>query len=269
MTTDRTIYLEAPRDAIDMDPTMTVIAYGARQLGYRVASFSSPFPGSEPAPLPGGDIFIGQGVAGMRAIFRGARIAPRPMYDLPTGLEVSEGIHGNRFDRIPLSAAYKRYDGGRSFFIKPVLNKLFTGFVADPALLGPTGLYDNTAHVDEDATVLVCRPFPSPIAAEWRVIVHDGNIIGIAQYRGSWHIERPANRIIEGVVCYLENANRSLAGGRWAPVAYSVDLAKLEDGSTAVVECNDMWALGDYGIDPCRYVAALVDRYDQLVKERR
>ncbi|WP_369811148.1 ATP-grasp domain-containing protein [Hymenobacter mellowenesis] len=36
-------------------------------------------------------------------------------------------------------------------------------------------------------------------------------------------------------------------------------------GETLIVECNDFWALGTYGMDPVRYSQLLATRWKEMV----
>jgi hypothetical protein len=51
-----------------------------------------------------------------------------------------------------------------------------------------------------------------------------------------------------------------------APSAYALDVARLQDGSTVLVEVNDAWALGLYrGLAPRDYAAMLWTRWSEIV----
>jgi hypothetical protein len=53
------------------------------------------------------------------------------------------------------------------------------------------------------------------------------------------------------------------------PVAYSIDVGVLADGRTALVECNDGFALGNYGVGARVYAEMHRDRWYQMVEEMR
>lgn len=50
-----------------------------------------------------------------------------------------------------------------------------------------------------------------------------------------------------------------------APVAYSLDFGVTADGRTLLVEANDAFALGAYGLEPVVYARMLEDRWLELV----
>jgi hypothetical protein len=49
------------------------------------------------------------------------------------------------------------------------------------------------------------------------------------------------------------------------PVAYTIDVAVLADGSMTVIEFNDFWAIGGYGMKPWDYAQMLIDRYFEIL----
>jgi len=51
------------------------------------------------------------------------------------------------------------------------------------------------------------------------------------------------------------------------PIAYSIDVGILESGETILVECNDGFALGNYGVPARRYAEMHRDRWYQMVNE--
>jgi hypothetical protein len=55
------------------------------------------------------------------------------------------------------------------------------------------------------------------------------------------------------------------------PVSYSLDVGVMEDGRTALVECNDGWALGYYKGDlrPLDYFKMLDARWQELILNGR
>jgi hypothetical protein len=43
-----------------------------------------------------------------------------------------------------------------------------------------------------------------------------------------------------------------------------MDFGVLEDGSTVLVECNDGWSIGNYGLCHLKYYQMLKDRWLQI-----
>ena len=54
-------------------------------------------------------------------------------------------------------------------------------------------------------------------------------------------------------------------GSAEVPVAYTLDVGVLDPGVTALVEVNDGFSAGCYGLRPDLYVKFLADRWCQMV----
>jgi hypothetical protein len=50
------------------------------------------------------------------------------------------------------------------------------------------------------------------------------------------------------------------------PSAYTIDIGILDGGENVVVEFNDMWAIGNYGVDNSIYLRMLRRRYFEIVR---
>ena len=51
-----------------------------------------------------------------------------------------------------------------------------------------------------------------------------------------------------------------------SPVSYTLDVGVIKSGETALVEVNDMWAIGSYGFDAKTYVRMSIDRFMEIYK---
>jgi hypothetical protein len=50
------------------------------------------------------------------------------------------------------------------------------------------------------------------------------------------------------------------------PISYTIDIGVLDNGENVVIEYNDMWAIGNYGIDNYEYFSLLKSRYFEIVR---
>jgi hypothetical protein len=50
------------------------------------------------------------------------------------------------------------------------------------------------------------------------------------------------------------------------PSSYTIDIGILEDKTNVVVEFNDMWAIGNYGVPNNIYLRMLRTRYFEIIK---
>jgi hypothetical protein len=95
--------------------------------------------------------------------------------------------------------------------------------------------------------------------SEYRVFVIRGRIVGIRHYAGD-----AAIRVDEAEV---ERAVRALEEAGEGTAAYGVDFGVLETGQTALVEWNDGFALGSYGLDRSLYTELTLTRWAELMGE--
>lgn len=138
-------------------------------------------------------------------------------------------------------------------FVKPASGfKEFTGLVVRSThdLLG-------LSHVDDHAPVFVCRP-ERIVGAEWRVFVIEGQVRDVRPYRVT------PDTVAPGLV-----AAQAIADA-WpsAPVGYAFDLANIgtvERPFWRVVEVNDGYSLGTYGLSRDVYAELVVKRWGELV----
>lgn len=139
---------------------------------------------------------------------------------------------------------------GSSIFIKPFDIKLFTGFVLDQMV------HMSISDIPEDSMVMTYEVFKSPIRSEYRCYIHRDKVIDIRNYSGDIFCS-PDEKYLESVV--------SLNKGKF-PIAYTADIGILENGENVVVEYNDMWAIGNYGMPNDLYLRLLKERYFEIVK---
>lgn len=171
--------------------------------------------------------------------------------------------NSNRYcETITLSEAHRRVAAGRKLFIKPVEIKLFSGLVLDGFKYSCLiGLPDNTL-------VMAYDPFTSKIESEWRIYVHKNEIVDARNYSGNFKL-MPDFNYVEQVI--KENKDDF-------PIAYTIDIGIMEEGlnevlndtwerQNVVIEFNDMWAIGNYGIPNDLYLRLLKDRYFQILNE--
>jgi hypothetical protein len=151
---------------------------------------------------------------------------------------------------ITLNEAHKIIMGGKKLFIKPVDIKLFTGLVLDGCI------YSCLENLPGDTKVMAYKPFESPIESEWRVYVHNNKIVDSRNYSGDFKVS-PDYSYVESVI--VDNKNSF-------PVAYTTDIGILENGENVVIEFNDMWAIGNYGLPNDLYLRLLRDRYFEIIR---
>lgn len=91
--------------------------------------------------------------------------------------------------------------------------------------------------------------------AEWRCFVLDGRVLDVRPYTGDYHAQFDASVIDEAITCWKD-----------APIAYGLDIGVTRDGRTLVVEVNDGYALGNYGLSPLKSINFHRARWKEMVK---
>lgn len=153
----------------------------------------------------------------------------------------------------------KKWSAG--YFVKPVKEKAFTGKIISSI----SDLVGCGNHA-ENYEVYVSTPID--IKSEWRCFILYDKIIDIRPYslgvltgtNTSWKYLYDY-RVVEEMMKYFNE---------WEdrPLACSMDIAVIqEDGEykTALVEFNDAYALGNYGLDPIAYAKLISARWSQIL----
>lgn len=139
----------------------------------------------------------------------------------------------------------------KPFFVKPLArSKRFRGVVveswSDLYVLGGAS-NDTQVHCSNVVTW----------KSEFRTYVAEQKVVGICHYAGDAGLN-----IDETIV---ESAVRQFAESGEAPRGYAADFGILSTGETALVEVNDGFGLGTYGLSDAAYASVLIARWRELV----
>lgn len=215
---------------------------GFGQLGEEVRLFTpESFDGLD---IRSGDIVVG----GIGFAQRGMDRLGLPVPHLDSVPESLKPFAGRRIWTAPMKAARQSVQDGRPIFVKPLphLNKLFTG-----TLLSSFADLIPTAHIPDEAP-LICAD-PVEFVTEYRGFVLHGDLIDLRPYRGD-PLVFPDPAVIRA----------ALAAHRDAPSAYAMDFGVTAAGDTLVVEINDGYAVGAYGLSPMRYARMIATRWAEI-----
>lgn len=145
-----------------------------------------------------------------------------------------------------LNEAFKRLDKKEPpFFIKPCSPKLF------PATIVSSYEDVNFININESAQVYISSIVK--FDTEWRCYIWNGNLVGMYYYMGDWKIRPDFNKVEEMVKAYKD-----------PPVCYTLDVGICE-GDTVLIEANDFYAIGNYGLDFSQYAKMLLARWKELI----
>jgi hypothetical protein len=132
-------------------------------------------------------------------------------------------------------------------FVKPlVADKAFTGRVVKGTrdLIGIGLPFDFPVWISEDVS----------FQAEWRVFVLNREVLDVRPYKGDYHH-----------LCYDASVvDEAVAVWETSPSAYALDIGVTADGRTLVVEVNDGYAVGNYGLMPISASHFLEARWQEL-----
>lgn len=151
-------------------------------------------------------------------------------------------------------------------FVKPTTTKAFTGFVfgtlGDPERL--------STHDREQRGVFLSLPPETPVwvsepvtwLSEVRYYIIDNEVRGEGRYD-----DASDDMPLPDLVIVQEMAD-IMAKVPSAPAAFSLDVGVLDSGETALIECNDAWALGYYKgtLSHKDYISMLWWRWEQLAR---
>src|SRR5690606_36946193 len=139
------------------------------------------------------------------------------------------------------------FEGRVPIFAKPKdRKKRFTGRVFRSAA--------NLAYLEgaSQQTAIFCSEVVEWVS-EYRVFVIRGEIVGIKHYQGDAD-KNIDDAVVESAIAQLEESGETT-------IAYAVDFGLLATGQTAVVEWNDGFSLGSYGLDKAIYTDLLITRW--------
>jgi len=138
-------------------------------------------------------------------------------------------------------------------FIKPVQHKEFTGLVWEGRAEDRRKIVTQPDDVEVWISELV------NFRAEYRSYILNDVVIDVRFYKGDWSLA--PNRSI------VEDAAALLALKREAPRAYCLDWGIDRHGRTLLVEMNEGYAMGPYGLNPALYARMLSARWYEMATE--
>ena len=131
-------------------------------------------------------------------------------------------------------------------FLKPKQGKLFTGFIC-------INENDIAGRFSPKENIPVYCSEVKDIITEWRCFVRYGKILDIRRYKGEL-----------GRIYSLQMVKEMIPSYSDAPAAYSIDIGLTAENETIIVEVNDGYSLGSYGLDPLLYAKLLSARWAEL-----
>lgn len=183
----------------------------------------------------------------MTMLFGKINKRPEPI-DFPQSI-IDTGLLNRKIGKMKLSEFIDNFKKeNKPMFVKPVETKLFDGaLISKKEHLSYLRLDDSGSH-----DVFVSEPIS--IISEHRVYVHEKRAIYACNYSGNFRTSIDFGYVDDLIDAYDEQ-----------PVSYTIDVAVLDDHSMTVIEFNDFWAIGSYGLYCIDYAQMLTDRYFEIV----
>jgi hypothetical protein len=146
--------------------------------------------------------------------------------------------------------SYFMKNGKFPLFVKPRKAKLFTGMIVSSAdelsFLSQLDLAGDEQDLIASSVV--------KFVAEFRVFVANGEIYDCRSYSGKWNVN-PDYDFIENVIKNYTSA----------PDGYVIDFGVTDSGKTLLIEANDGYSFGSYGLNPTAYFKISIARWNQMV----
>lgn len=149
-----------------------------------------------------------------------------------------------------------KYDS--PYFIKPSEKvKLFTGTVVESK--------KQFDFLHTYMNVPLCtKVFASDtidILTEYRCFIHKCKLVAVKHYAGDYTIF-PRMDLLQQMI---DDSKDNL------PVSHTLDIGVInnETRDTILIEVNDFWAIGGYGLDGKTYVRMLIDRFQEIKKHNK
>ena len=198
-------------------------------------------------PAHDGDLVFAAGIGTvLRVLDRWG--VPRPLsIDYPDSLEP---WFGRRIWRTTLAEIR---DANTPLFVKSVAAKGVNGHMVQDFsdLL-------RTAGAEGDTPVYASEPIR--FEAEWRVFVAEEEILDVRLYKGSRFLAPEEAPIREMVAAFVRSGE--------APAAFGLDVGHVEGEGLRLVEVNEGFSLGVYGLAPALVARMLEARWREFRKAR-
>lgn len=130
-------------------------------------------------------------------------------------------------------------------FVKPVKGKQFDGKLI-------TSLKDLLGLGSQENRKIWCSE-PMKFLSEYRCFVRYGKLVDARRYKGDFRLVPNFNVVEQCIQDYTSQ-----------PAAFTLDFGVTEQGHTALIEVNDGYAMGAYGMSPTDYAKMISARWSQL-----
>jgi ATP-grasp domain, R2K clade family 2 len=110
---------------------------------------------------------------------------------------------------------------------------------------------------DRETDISIWVSEPVGFISEWRVFVRYKKILGVKSYKGDWRSQYDYIIIEEAVNSY-ENA----------PAGYAMDFGLTKEGRLLIVEVNEGYSIGNYGLFYIDYAKLISERWAEMTNHK-
>jgi hypothetical protein len=176
-------------------------------------------------------------------------------WEIPTPIHIPDELNNNwwtnrKIEKTTLDEALQK--GDFPFFMKPIQLKLFNGEV-----LEKPSHRDFYAEYPKETEVLISGYIN--FVSEYRCYVLENELVACCHYAGSMD-HYPDIHVVKDMIRQFKNG----------PKFYSLDVGIVlgiggRVSFTFLVECNDGYSLGNYGLTPSIYTRGLLIRWREIL----
>lgn len=245
-------YILNGNDKIPKDRDMLDLYQGALENCCEVIFYEATDIFADRIKITKDDLFFGT-INLYRKVFRDLGVKEPKVPDYPEQLKqwMNRKVYTTTIHEFRKTLDFKESVGNvEKYFIKPLKTKLFTGFVCSSSV----ELEKFRGDISRDTEIYVSQSVY--FDNEFRVYVHNKKILDVIRYEGRWD-SHPLNcdevhDMVSSIVDHM-------------PVSFSMDVG-MDGGMVVLIECNDGYALGNYGLPPKEYFNMLRDRWLEIIK---
>lgn len=176
----------------------------------------------------------------------------------PVNMDIPESLKGYLHREVWTTTLGKVRNRTGRCFIKPLLHqKAFDGCIIDNGRFNA-----ETRQLNDKLPILAAEEVR--FGDEWRVYVLDNEILGICPYRFK-HFGANLRKFSKEVLSMIESFSRE------APAAYALDVGLIKNKGKvglALVEVNEAFSCGNYGISNLKYAMMNLARWNELMENR-
>lgn len=211
--------------------------YGFSTMGWEVVFYE----GNPPEGLSRNDVVVGF-IGQVRKALENLGVRPPDEIDYP---EEIRSYLGRNVWRSTLHTVYNDSNLW-PVFVKPVKGKQFNGTLV-------TGLKDLVGLGSQEDREIWCSD-PVELVSEWRCYVRYGKLLDCRRYKGDFKVSPKYDVILRCIEDYKSQ-----------PAGFGVDFGVTPDGRTLLIEANDSYAMGGYGLHFLDYAKLVSARWHELV----